>query len=392
LHKFALFFKTILAPEFIAVEGLQEWAQSRRMERECTRLTQGDFKLIHALYISMLALRYRTPRGDRVIWPNQYTWLLQQHLIDWEDHASWGLSVENIRDKSKADSVAKLMALIQVSWFVAQCIMRGAHALPLSQLESMTLGYIPLFVATYFFWWDKPKDVRSPSIVELPDMSPEQRNIFESMAVSNKFDNEGMKDQVTYWNIWYLTPRVFEKEERDRVIQDARTKPAQRTAEMAAQRAAESHKDSPKRGEIVVGGGEIQNPEDLQINMRKEIIVAHWDPHLYRSKIWPLSCLFGVSFGALHLASWNTVFPTTAEMWLWRVSAFVSIFSMLVFMHFEKVVLHWNGLLTIVSLASVGLYFLSRILMMGEVFVALRAEDPDIYFTYEVSTYWVHLL
>ncbi|PYH98145.1 hypothetical protein BO71DRAFT_426490 [Aspergillus ellipticus CBS 707.79] len=101
---FALFFKAIIAPEFIAVEGLQEWARCRRME------------------VDMLALRHRTPRGDRVIWPNQYTWLLEQGLIDWADHASWGLSEEDIRDKSKSDSLAKLAALVQVSWFVAQCI------------------------------------------------------------------------------------------------------------------------------------------------------------------------------------------------------------------------------------------------------------------------------
>ncbi|WEW61298.1 hypothetical protein PRK78_006788 [Emydomyces testavorans] len=386
LHKFALLCKALLAPEFIAVEGLQEWAQCQRMKRDCARLTEGQFKPIHAFYISMLALRYRTPKGDRVIWPNQYTWLLQQRLIDWEDHASWGLSVEHIRDKSKADSVARLLALMQVCWFVAQCIMRAAHALPISQLESMALSYIPLFVVTYFFWWNKPKDIRSPSIVELPDMSTEQRHIFESMAVSNKFDNEGLKDQVTYCNVWYLTPRVFEKEEEDRAIQEAQATASAEVAQGAAARSAKSLKENSKPGtlcEITVSEGEIPNPE---------IVVAHWDPHLYRSKIWPLTCLFGVSFGALHLISWNSVFPTTVEMWLWRVSAFVSILSMLVFMHFEKVVLRWDGLLTIISLASPGLYFLSRILMIGEVFAALRAEEPSIYDTYVVSSYWVHLL
>lgn len=45
------------------------------------QLHRWTFKLIHAFYISMLALRYRTSKGDRVIWPNQYTWLLQQRLI-----------------------------------------------------------------------------------------------------------------------------------------------------------------------------------------------------------------------------------------------------------------------------------------------------------------------
>lgn len=395
LHKFALFFKAILAPEFIAVEGLQEWAQCRRMARDCATLTGGEFKLIHAFYVSMLALRYRTALGDRVIWPNQYTWLLQQGLIDWGDQASWGLSVENIRDKSKADSVAKLITLIQVSWFVAQSIMRTAHVLPLSQLESMTLSYIPLFALTYFFWWEKPKDIQTPSIVDLPNMNQEQRHIFESMAVSNKFDNEGMKQQVTYWNIWYLTPRVFEKEAEAKAIHKARKKAAEKALQKAAERAAKSAQDNPKPGvthENSIINGEDQSPEDPYIQLPKEIVVSHWDPDLYRSKIWPVVCLFGASFGALHLISWNTAFPTTVELWLWRTSAFVSIFSMIVFMHFEKVVFRWGGPLTVVSLVSPALYFVSRIVMMGQVFAALRAEDPAIYETYEVSTYWVHLL
>ena len=395
LHKLAVFFKTILAPEFIAVEGFQEWAQCRRMEKDCARLTGGGFKPVHAFYISMLGLRYRTSKGDKVVWPNQFTWLLQQHFFDWKDHANWGLSVENIRDRSKADSIAKLIALVQVSWFVVQCLVRAAHALPLSQLESMTLGYIPLVVITYFFWWYKPKDIGLSSIIDLPEMSLEHMQMFESMAVSNKFDNEGMKDQMTYWNTWYLTPRVFEKEEEDRAIQIAYAEAAAK----AAQRAKESSQDGQRQSSALkamhkldVSKGKTQDSGDMQIKTRKEIILAHWDPYLYRSKLWPLSCLFAVSFGALHLASWNTVFPSIVELWLWRVSAFVSIASMLAFMHFEKVVLRWDSFSSIVGMASASMYFLSRFLMMGEVFVALRAEDPAIYYTYEVSTYWIHLL
>ena len=61
-------------------------------------------------------------------------------------------------------------------------------------------------------------------------------------------------------------------------------------------------------------------------------------------------------------------------------------------MHFEKVVLRWGGPLTIVSIVSPGFYVLSRLIMMGEVIAALRAEDPAIYETYVASTYWIHLL
>ncbi|KAJ5154967.1 uncharacterized protein N7500_010406 [Penicillium coprophilum] len=382
LHKIALFLKTIFAPEFIAVEGLQEWAQCRRMQKECADFTAGQFKLVHAFYISMLALRYQTPNGDRVIWPNQYTWLLQEDLIRWETHPNWGLSLDDIYDKSKSDNATKLLAMMQVIWFSAQCILRISYHLPLSQLESMTLGYIPLFIVTYFFWWSKPKDIRSPSLVVLPEMSLEQFRFFESMAVSNKFDNEGMKEQTSYWNIWYLTPRVFEKVEEDRLVQEACMKPL---------KSPNQDPITQQPCETTINESEIRDIED-QHEFRKDIVVAHWDPDLYRSKIWPLTCLFGISFGALHLVCWNTMFPSVVELWLWRVSAFVSIVSMLIFMHFEKVVLRWDGILTLFSLSSPVFYLLSRIIMMGEVFAVLRGADPGVYDTYEYSVYWLPFL
>ena len=393
LHKITLFIKAVLAPELIAVEGLQEWTQCHKMKRDCVKIAGDDFKLIHAFYVSMLALRYRTPLGDRVIWPNQYVWLLQQRLVDWRDHASWGLDERVIRDKSNADSAVKLVAFCQVIWFVAQSIMRTVHGFPLSQLESMTLSYIPLFAVTYSLWWVKPKDIKTPSVIDLPDMSPEQKTIFESMAISNKFDDEGSEAQMSLWNIWYLTPRVFEKEEEDREAAKAAKKTNAVRAEADNAKGQEKPKENIQHEEIDIEAGAIQDPATRETpKATKETVVSHWDPELYLSKIWPLICLFGVSFGALHLISWNTAFPTIIELWLWRVAALVSIFSVLVFMHFEKVVFRWGGPLTIISIVSPGLYVLSRLVMMGEVIAALRAEDPAIYETYVASTYWIHLL
>ena len=391
LHKVALFLKTILAPEFIAVEGLQEWSQAQKMVKSCKGLTGGRLKLIHAFYVGMLALRYRTLRGERVIWPNQFTWMLEQGLIDWDDYALWALSEENIRDKSNADGTAKLLALGQVSWFVAQSIMRTAHALPLSQLESMTLSYIPLFAVTYFFWWVKPKDVLTPSVIDLPDMLPEQKTTFESMAISSAFDDEGTEKQTSLWNIWYLTPRVFEKEAEDKAIRESQQKslPAiERQALSEAEKAVHGDENC----EIPRGKGSTSLPEPFK-PLPKETVVSNWDPELYRSKFFrPATCLFGASFGALHLISWNTEFPSQVEQWLWRAAALASIFSMLIFIQFEKVVLRWGGPLTMISLVSPVVYLLSRIVMIGGVFAAFRASDPAIYDTYVVSTYWIHVL
>ncbi|KAK0115653.1 hypothetical protein ONS95_000077 [Cadophora gregata] len=391
LHKFALFLKTIVAPELIAVEALQEWSQAKKMKESCATFTKGDetFTLIHAYFIGMLALKYRTPLGNKVIWPNQYVWLLEQKLIDWKDHASWGLSVEVISDKSNADGTVKLAALTQVSWFLAQCIMRTAHDLPLSQLESMTISYVPLFAVTYFLWWIKPKDIMTPSIVELPVMTLEQMAKFEDMAVSNEFDDDRLGGQNSLWSIWHLTPRVFEKEADDKRKQEGQDKAMQEAERRAKDRAEKTQTIEEQEIATTSDSDEEANIGLVPVEP-KEIVVSYWDPDLYRSRIWPIICLMGSSFGALHLISWHGIFPTLVEEWLWRIAAITSIVTLLMFMHFEKVVFRWDGPMSLVSLSTPVLYLVSRIIMTGGVIAAFRASDPRIYDTYLVSNYWIH--
>ncbi|KAL9045408.1 MAG: hypothetical protein Q9214_001539 [Letrouitia sp. 1 TL-2023] len=252
----------------------------------------------------------------------------------------------------------------------------------------MTLSYIPLVAITYFFWWIKPKDVMTPSVVDLPDMFLLQKITFESMAVSNAFDNEGRGRQDSLWTIWYLTPRVFEKEAKDKALQATKERSNLRQTKQASRREDEKGERTRQTEEE----RSIYLPGECTASA-KEVIVAYWDPDMYHSRLlWPIICLFGASFGALHLISWNTPFPTLFEQWLWRVAALVSIFSMLIFMQFEKVVLRWGGALTMISLVSPALYLLSRIVMIGGVIAAFRDSDPAVYDTYVVSTYWIHFL
>lgn len=262
--------------------------------------------------------------------------------------------------------------------------MRLVHGLPLSQLEVMTFSYIPLFAVTYVLWRTKAKDVLSPSLIQLPDMSDEQRILFESMAVSNSFDDEKVGKQDSFWTVWYLTPRVFEKEAEDRALQEAQQGLAQELVKTTIRRIEKA-----VNLQVKISGDLIESEKPGV----KEAVVANWDPELYRSKtLWPLTCLFGASFGTLHLISWNTEFPTHVEQWLWRAAAIASTISMLVFMQFEKVVVRWGDPLTIVSLVSPVVYLLSRVVMMGGVIAAFRASDPAIYNTYVVSTYCIHVL
>lgn len=382
-HKLALWLKTVVAPELIAVEAAQEWMQARQIVQKGRKCTGGDLNMLQAFYIGMLGIRYRTDFGTKVLWPNQFIWLLEENLLEWDQHHEWGLSPEIVRDKGNADSTAKLFALVQVSWFVAQSIMRAANDLPLAPLESMTLSYIPLFAIAYGYWWIKPKDIETPSVIDLPNMTAHQRAIFHDMIISEKFDDEDSTQQESMQGVWDLTPRLFEKEAEDRAFEQDQEKYRIGYQEHVAHMRHCFSEACP----------EPQHSQPLPPIRRKEKTLAHWDPQLYHSRFLRLlCCLAGISFPALHMISWHSIFPTLIETWLWRVSALVSMATMLFFMQFEKIVVSWRDPWLYLQLTSLLLYLATRVIMLVGAFAAFRAADPRLYETYVASNWWVSIL
>ena len=74
---------------------------------------------------------------------------------------------EDIEDKSKRSSLAKVIVCGQTAWFVAQCVVRAAQGLAITQLEVATVAFAVMNFVTYFFWWNKPSDVDRPIRVKL---------------------------------------------------------------------------------------------------------------------------------------------------------------------------------------------------------------------------------
>ncbi|WAO87137.1 Hypothetical protein NCS54_00443400 [Fusarium falciforme] len=227
--------------------------------------------------------------GHRTLWPGQYAWLLNNGLVSWDNHKSWGLSREDIEDKNKADGLVKVAALLQVIWFTLQCIVRSANHLPLAALETMTLAYVFNALVTYAFWWEKPKDIATAAFVEDTN------------------------------------------------------------------------------------------------------VITEWDASLYMTRYWPLLCLLGASFGAIHLISWVSVFPSEVELWLWRVSALISVVTAVLCMQFRKMSFTWEGPLTIIKVSSPFLYLVSRLIMAVETFACLRAMEASTYEVVNISNYWFHV-
>src|ERR1700733_1712118 len=77
---------------------------------------------------------------------------------------------EKLKDKSKGDFVAKLLAVLQTIWFIVEFITRWATRLPTTQLELVTIAYAVTNLFIYSLWWDKPLRAQEP--IDVSGRSP----------------------------------------------------------------------------------------------------------------------------------------------------------------------------------------------------------------------------
>jgi len=71
----------------------------------------------------------------------------------------------DIEDRSKGDVLSKLVAILQLVWFIIQLIARCVQNLPVTLLEIDTLGLAALTCIAYGLWWKKPMNIGRPHIV-----------------------------------------------------------------------------------------------------------------------------------------------------------------------------------------------------------------------------------
>lgn len=115
------------------------------------------------------------------------------------------LSSDDIDDKSKADWIARIVAIVQITRLLITIINRRKNDQPITQIE-LTAGAFAIFaVVTYMVNWYKPKDVNSPTLVHmLVDETPTEGSA-ERLAVP------------FFTRIWSPSRRITRK---DRILND----------------------------------------------------------------------------------------------------------------------------------------------------------------------------
>ena len=158
--KWAIF--AVLAPELVLFTALQQWRTARALKCELNSIyskrseakpdTESitKFDMTYCFYAAMggfvvdvsdihddLSLVALQPRG----------------IVELADKGHFiEISAKIIKDKSKADVLAKLLVCVQVVWMVIQCIGRKAEGLPTSLLEIHVLVHVACALCMYALW------------------------------------------------------------------------------------------------------------------------------------------------------------------------------------------------------------------------------------------------
>jgi hypothetical protein len=81
------------------------------------------------------------------------------------------ISVEDINNKSKGDSLARAVSVPQITWIAVQVFARATKVLDVSQLEIAVVAFSACAVVIYILDWRKRKGVLLPyTVVSFPGL------------------------------------------------------------------------------------------------------------------------------------------------------------------------------------------------------------------------------
>ncbi len=164
----------MLAPEFIACRAILEWRMARDLTNQVRTNNDGwsAWTMMQSHFVLMGGITMNDSRGA------SYR-LSSKNLIRLSENSTIAFESmptdADIRDRSKADTLSKIITLIQVLWFVMQVISRPIAGLTVSLLELSTTGLVFFAVVSYSMWFSKPFDVTIPIAIPYTELRPPVR-------------------------------------------------------------------------------------------------------------------------------------------------------------------------------------------------------------------------
>ncbi|KAJ7318489.1 hypothetical protein DFH08DRAFT_971241 [Mycena albidolilacea] len=249
------------------------------------------------------------------------------------------VEVEDIRDKSKGDVLAKGVALTQGLWFISKCLTRVHQHLPVAELEVTTLAFAVINILIWLLWWSKPLDIEQPILVGSAQQRGNSEPPIQLLGLVDMLDGV-ITGRYSYLPVASTSVPSFWAMNYDEAGREGNNIP------------------------------------------------------------FCIECLVGTVFGAIHCAAWNAGFPSTTELWMWRscsllVAVIPAVLGLIAALYSSsragavQNILDEIGSMALVL--SVPFYIIARLSLIILPLVSLRALPPGAFIDIDWSVYIPHL-
>ena len=275
--------------------------------------------------------------------------LYREGRIEWPN-----ISKKEIEDRSKGDFLSKGIAVLQTTWFIAQCIVRGVFNISLTQLELATVAFSALNIVLSIIWMNKPLGVAFPFQVHLRPSGPLHSPSLQHSTQST-FGRFRAYFHIRFKKRGLFAPiYIF-------IIEPFNT-------------AWSSVKD------LITCETLPQVPNQFSV----PTFYAPSSPNDILATL--IGLCVGILFGGIHCVAWYFDFPSNAEEYIWRTSAVtITSIPLIFFLIVENVRLQitdacfqdFSSLRILTVYASIVFYCISRAALVVLPILSLRCLPPE---------------
>ena len=289
--------------------------------------------------------------------------LFQEESIEWPT-----VTKKEIEDRSKGDFLSKGIALLQTTWFITQCILRGAFNMSLTQLELATLAFSALNIALFILWMNKPLGVAYPFQVHLrpqairPLLSPPSQDPSQSA-----FRRFLAYLYIRFKKKWLLAPIYIFIIEPFNIAWSS-------------------------VNDLITC--ETLPPNQFSV----PTFYAPSSPNDIFATL--IGLCVGILFGGIHCFAWFFEFPSPTELYIWRTSAVtITAIPLIFFLIVENVRMQitdacfhdFSSLRILTVYFSIVLYCISRAALVVLPILSLRCLPPEALEDFQWSSYIPHI-
>lgn len=271
-----------------------------------------------------------------------------------------------ITDKSKSDTPAKLLCCLQVGWMVLQILLRFYLRLPVTRLEVHTLAHIFCAILMFVLSWNKPRWIMEPTRLEgqhihelcafMYMLSPISSRKLTSRRTWNRFVSEAEMSELTFVSRDQAPERlpgagsgadssnhtrgIFLSSSALETTTAERPSWSQNSAQVqdAAVREIERRRWDLAASAISLYprlADRTRRNRDEKKTVASEVVTDHacnWPAgDLLRGKSdWSIGItlwLVSLLHGAIHTCGWTSFFPSSVDIWLWKIATIYLVFS-----------------------------------------------------------------